>query len=58
MPDRVVRSFALGNYLLQAGYDWTAPDLEDQPLQIDLSVTNISFRTGRWSTVIPLEVEI
>lgn len=58
MPDRVVRSFALGNYLLQAGYDWTAADLEDQPLQIDLSVTNISFRTGRWSTVIPLEVEI
>ena len=58
MPDRVVRSFALGNYLLDAGYDWTAPDLGDQPLQIDLSVTDISFRAGRWSTVIPLEVEI
>ena len=58
MPDCVVRSFALGHYMLEAGYDWTAPDLEDLPLQLDLSVTAISFRMGNWSTVIPLDVEI
>lgn len=57
-PDGTVRSFALGNYLLQAGYDWTAPDLEDLPLELDLSLTAITFRTAYWSTVIPLNVEI
>lgn len=58
MPDRVVRSFALGNYLLEAGYNWAAADLEDMPLQIRLSVTTLSFRTRYWSTVVPLNVEI
>ena len=58
MPDRVVRSFALGNYLLEAGYDWQAPDLEDLPLQICLSVTTLIFRIRHWNTVIPLDIEI
>lgn len=58
MPDRVVRSFALGNYMLDAGYDWTAPDLDDLPLEVNLSVTALTFRTKHWSRVIPLEVEI
>lgn len=57
-PDGTVRSFALGNYMLDAGYDWTAPDLEDLPLQLDLSLTAITFRTGMWAQVIPLEIEI
>ena len=57
-PDGTVRSFALGNYMLEAGYDWTAPDLEDLPLQLDLSLTAITFRTGMWTRVIPLEIEI
>ena len=58
MPDRVVRSFALGNYMLDAGYDWTAPDLDDLPLQVNLSVTALTFRTNHWSRVVPLEIEI
>lgn len=58
MPDRIVRSFALGHYMLDAGYDWTAPDLDDLPLQIRLSVTSLTLRTRYWSRVIPLNVEI
>lgn len=58
MPDMVVRSFALGNYMQDAGYDWTAHDLEDLSLKIDLSVTAITISTDYWSVLIPMDVEI
>ena len=58
MPDQVVRSFALGTYMQQAGYDWTAPDLEDLPLKIQLSVTELLLHTGLWKTVVPIEADI
>lgn len=58
LPDRVVRSFALGTYMLQAGYDWAAPDLEDLPLDIRLSITELILQTGLWKTVVPVEVNI
>ena len=58
MPDRVVRRFNLGALLLDAGYDWLAPDLEDLELSLELSVTAITFRSGLWSTTIPLTITI
>ena len=58
MPDQVVRSFALGTYMQQAGYDWTAPDLEDLPLQIQLSVTELLLHSGLWKTIHPIEADI
>ena len=58
MPDRVIRSFALSHYMQDAGYDWSADNLDDLPLQINLSVTALTFRTGRWEQVVPLDVEI
>ena len=58
MPDQVVRSFALGTYMLRAGYDWTAPDLEDLPLQIRLSITELLLQTDLWKTIIPIEADI
>lgn len=57
-PDGTVRAFALGNYMLEAGYDWTAPDLDDLSLQLDLSLTAITFRTPLWEKVFPLQIEI
>ncbi|MBO7547737.1 MAG: hypothetical protein J6T07_04760, partial [Bacteroidales bacterium] len=36
-----LRSFAVGEYLAAAGYDWTAPDLEDIRLEIDLASTAV-----------------
>ena len=51
MQDSVLRSFPLGTYLEEAGYDWTAPDLPDRDLEIDISVSSIRFQTGTWSTV-------
>ena len=51
MQDSVLRSFPLGTYLEEAGYDWTALDLPDRDLEIDISVSSIRFQTGTWSTV-------
>ncbi len=56
MPDRIVRSFNLGYYLEEAGFSWTAPDLEDLTLEIQLSVTALTIRADNWSRVIPLEI--
>lgn len=58
MPGQVVQSFALGNYMLDAGYDWTTPDLEDLPLHVNLSVTAIHFLSPGWSYSFPLNIEI
>ncbi len=58
MPDRVVRSFALGSYMLQAGYDWRAPDLDDMPLEIRLSVTEILLHSRQWSQIVPINMDI
>ena len=58
MPEGVLRSFALGTYLDQAGFDWTAEDLKDIALRIDLSVTAITFTIGLWSTTVPLDIVI
>ena len=57
-PDHVVRTFALGTYMLQAGYDWTSPDLDDLPLQMRLSVTELLLQTGLWKTVVPVVADI
>ena len=58
MSDKVLRSFALGSYLLEAGYDWTAPDLEDLSLRMRLSVTSLLLQMDAWHKVIPLNLEI
>ncbi len=42
-------TFALGEYLLQSGYDWGEADLRDVVLDIDISLTDISFRIDSWT---------
>ena len=58
MEDHVVRTFALGTYIREAGYDWTGTDLEDITIHISLSVTHIRFRIGDWSEEQCISVEI
>lgn len=58
MPEGVVRTFPLGAVLLRSGYDWTAPDLSDIGLRLDLSVTQITLSYGVFSEVFPLEIVI
>ena len=58
LPDQVVRTFPLGTYMLESGYDWTAPDLDDLPLEIRLSVTELLIRSNLWEKVIPVQMDI
>ena len=37
----ILRSFAVGEYIAASGYDWTAPDLDDIYLEIDLASTAV-----------------
>lgn len=45
--ESVSRTFPLGRYLIDCGYDWNAEDLEDIEVVIDCSLTQLSlFRKG------------
>ena len=56
--DQVVRTFALGSYIAAAGYDWTAPDLADLSLQVDISLTSVTISSNLWSQTEDIELWI
>ena len=56
--DQIVRTFALGSYIAASGYDWTAHDLEDLTLQVDISVTSVTISTDLWSRTEEIELFI
>ena len=56
--DRIVRTFALGSYIAASGYDWTAPDLDDLTLRVDISLTSVTFSTDLWSKTEEIDVFI
>ena len=56
--DQVVRTFALGSYIAAAGYDWTAQDLEDLTLQVDISLTSVKLSTDLWTATEDIELWI
>lgn len=44
-----VRYFALGNYILESGYDWNKEDLDDIVVCIDYAATEIRITVDDWS---------
>lgn len=58
MEDNLLRTFALGTYLRQSGYDWGEKDLKDVSVTICLSVTHITFHIQDWSVCVERNVEI
>ena len=56
--DRIVRTFALGSYIAAAGYDWTATDLDDLTLRVDISLTSVTFSTDLWTKTVDMELFI
>jgi hypothetical protein len=56
--DCIVRTFALGSYIAASGYDWTAPDLDDLTLRVDISLTSVTFSTDLWSKTEEIDVFI
>ena len=51
-----IRSFPLGDYILQSGYDWNAPDLEDIDVEVDFSLTGVSFTIDTWKKTLYFEI--
>ena len=56
--DQVVRTFALGSYIAAAGYDWSAPDLEDLTLTVDISLTSVTISSDLWTRTEDIELWI
>ena len=56
--DQVVRTFALGSYFAAAGYDWTASDLADLTLTVDVSLTSVTISTDLWTQTEDVELWI
>lgn len=44
----VLQRFALGEYIAESGFDWTAPDLEDITIELDFAVTHITLVIQGW----------
>ena len=56
--DHIVRTFALGSYIAASGYDWSAPDLDDLTLHVDISLTSVTVSTDLWSRTEDIELWI
>ena len=56
--DGILRSFALGEYLRESGYDWRAEQLADAQILIDYARTYVSFVIGNWSKILPFDIVI
>lgn len=50
------RAFALGQYLLAGGYDWSSPDLEDVTVKVDYALTEIRVVVNGWESVYAYDV--
>lgn len=58
MPEGVVRTFPLGEALARSLYDWTAPDLADIGLRLDLSVSEIRLVSTGFGEPVTLPLDI
>ena len=56
--DNIVRTFALGSYIAESGFDWSAPDLGDLTLNVDISLTAVTLSTDLWTTTEEIELFI
>ncbi len=56
--DGMLRTFPLGDYIVQGGYDWAAPDLPDLPMEIDYARTQVTFRLECWEKTVERNVVI
>lgn len=54
----VLKSFALGQYLLSGGYDWDALDLADVSITLDYALTQIKILIDGWESVYTFDMEI
>ena len=51
-----IRSFPVGEYILESGYDWGAPDLEDIEVEMDFSLSGLTFNISGWKKTLTFEI--
>ena len=51
-----VRSFSVGEYILESGYDWNAPDLEDIDVEMDFSRSSLTVSISKWKKTLSFEI--
>lgn len=51
-----IRSFPVGEYILESGYDWGAPDLEDIQVEMDFSRSGLTFNISGWKKTLAFEI--
>lgn len=56
--DRMLRTFALGEYIDKSGYDWTAENLSDLDVLIDLAHYTVFVTSSLWDEPKYFEIEI
>lgn len=56
--DKVLREFALGEYIAESGYDWNAENLEDVAVEIDYANSYVSVKVADWSGSYEFEIVI
>lgn len=54
----VQRTYAIGEYIIAGGYDWTAPDLEDISVSVSLSRIRLEFSTALYPETVHIDVVI
>lgn len=54
----VIKSFALGEYIVAGGYDWAAASLDDISVSIDWALTHIRFTVQGWDWIEEYEITI
>lgn len=55
---KVQKSFALGEYVMESGFDWKAPDLGDLTVGLDYSLTKVMFSVQGWDNEYVFYVEL
>lgn len=56
--ERVLREFALGEYIEESGYDWAEENLKDMELQIDYANSYVSIDVAGWSDSFEFDIVI
>ncbi len=54
----VMKRFNLGDYIAESGYDWTAADLEDLVIDIDIVFTSMVLTIREWDSLDKFDVVI
>lgn len=56
--DGVLKDFAVGEYIVEMGYDWSQAELDDIRIIIDYARTDVTFIVDDWEKTVPFDVII